>query len=396
MRVMGVNMADWIIIGGGLTGVSLGYELAKAGQSVLILERDRVLQGATRWSYGGIAYWSGTTPVLRQICQESHDRYGALTSELSFNIEYRETQLLITIDRDQDPASVLADYQTFALAPELLSPAAVKTAEPLLKVDELNGALRFPHACVNPTALTQAYRQAFQAQGGQIQYGMATMLCANPQQNRVIGVQTPEGIIQGDQVIVCAGGQGRSLLTPFGFPVPLYFTQAELIETDPTELRLESVILPANQSRLRLEAKVTPSSFEESKNPRQELAPPALEPGGVQFQDGHLCLGQISRLSTTPHSSLHAAASEALIRQGIRRILPDLADLPGRWQHCLVSFSPDGLPLIGALSPWQNLHLFSGFTSPFALVPALAVRFAQALVTNPDPLLTIFRPDRGD
>jgi Choline dehydrogenase and related flavoproteins len=31
---------DWIVVGGGITGASLGYELAKKGFAVLLLERD--------------------------------------------------------------------------------------------------------------------------------------------------------------------------------------------------------------------------------------------------------------------------------------------------------------------------------------------------------------------
>jgi glycine/D-amino acid oxidase-like deaminating enzyme len=48
---------DWIVIGAGITGAALAYELAKQGLSVLLLERHVSLQGATRFGYGGIAYW---------------------------------------------------------------------------------------------------------------------------------------------------------------------------------------------------------------------------------------------------------------------------------------------------------------------------------------------------
>ena len=394
-----VSSAAWVIVGGGLTGASLAYELVKRGQSVLLVERDRVLQGATRWSYGGIAYWAGTTPVTRQICQESHDRYRGLETELDGDIEYRETQLLITIAADQDPALVLQDYQRFAMPPETLSPQETQIAEPLLNIAALNGSLRFPHAHVNPTALAQSYTQAFQRLGGQVVYTTVTALLPHPHQQRVMGLHTKKGTIEGDRVIICAGGLGRSLLTDLGIQTPLYFTQAELIETHPTDLRLEGVVLPAAQSRLRLEAKVTDSALAQvwEAEPFTELAPPALEPGCVQFQDGHLCLGQISRLYPTPCPPVNPGESEALIRAAIGQILPDLSSLPGVWQQCVVSFSGDGLPLIGALNPWQNLDLFSGFTSPFALVPALADRFAESLVSqtdSPDSLLADFAPDR--
>lgn len=60
---------DWIAIGGGITGAALIYELAKKGFSVLLLEQNARSENATRYSYGGLAYWSGTTELTRQLCR---------------------------------------------------------------------------------------------------------------------------------------------------------------------------------------------------------------------------------------------------------------------------------------------------------------------------------------
>ncbi len=57
---------DWIVVGGGITGAALSYELAKKSFCVVLLEQHSTLQGATRYSYGGLAYWSGTTALTRQ------------------------------------------------------------------------------------------------------------------------------------------------------------------------------------------------------------------------------------------------------------------------------------------------------------------------------------------
>ena len=40
---------DWIIIGGGITGAALAYELTKIGFSVLLLEQYEISQNATRY-----------------------------------------------------------------------------------------------------------------------------------------------------------------------------------------------------------------------------------------------------------------------------------------------------------------------------------------------------------
>ena len=62
---------DWIVVGAGITGAALAYELAKQGLQVLLLEKEQNPHSATYYSYGGVAYWSGSTPLTRQLCQES-------------------------------------------------------------------------------------------------------------------------------------------------------------------------------------------------------------------------------------------------------------------------------------------------------------------------------------
>jgi glycine/D-amino acid oxidase-like deaminating enzyme len=68
-------------------------------------------------------------------------------------------------------------------------------------------------------------------------------------------------------------------------------------------------------------------------------------------------------------------------------ILPDVANLPGTWHHCLVAFSKDKLPLIGKIPEFEHIHIFSGFTSPFVFVPPLAQRFAKFLSTQEDEII---------
>jgi glycine/D-amino acid oxidase-like deaminating enzyme len=394
---------DWTIVGGGLTGASLAYELAKRHQAVVLLEPDHPLQGATRWSYGGVAYWSGTTPFTQTLCQESHDRYHALLTELELDPQYRETHLLIPIEIDQDPEAIYHAYQSFSPKPDLLTPTEAQHLEPLLNPAPLQGVLRFPHGHVNPLALTQAYHHAFTALGGTIVPRRAIRWRTEQDrtgQGRIIAIETDQDPIQSDRIVVCAGAGGRSLLAALGLALPLYFTQAEVIETVPTNLRLNGVILPANQSRLRLEAQLTDPDWVAAWTQGQPLnLPPVLEPGAVQFPElsgsgGRCALGQISRLTTPADAPVDPLASETQIRETIGRLLPDLAALPGTWRCCNVSFSADGFPLIGALDPWVNLFLFSGFTSPFALVPALSVRFADQLLGRSDGELEAFGVNR--
>ena len=109
---------DAIVIGGGLTGSALGYELAKKGLKVLLLEKDVIFDNATIYSYGGIAYWCGTDELTTRLSNEGINIHRQLSSELEAETEFRELDLLFTIDCEQNPQEVAKEYQQFHIKPQ--------------------------------------------------------------------------------------------------------------------------------------------------------------------------------------------------------------------------------------------------------------------------------------
>ena len=160
---------DWIVVGGGITGAALSYELTKKGFAVLLLERDAAQQNATRFSYGGLAYWSGTTDLTRQLCREGIERHRNLSAELDADTEFRELDLLLTIDAGADAEKVAANYAHFAIPPQLLNVEEAGELEPLLNKSAIAGALTVRHGHISPTATNQAYCQGFLRLGGTIE-----------------------------------------------------------------------------------------------------------------------------------------------------------------------------------------------------------------------------------
>ncbi|MCX7593446.1 MAG: FAD-binding oxidoreductase [Fischerella sp.] len=388
---------DWIAIGAGFTGAALAYELAKTGFSVLLLEQNATPRNATRYSYGGLAFWSGTTPLTRQLCDEGIGRYQILSQELDADIEFRELDLLLTIATDIDPEVAAASYAHFAIPPKLLSIKEACEMEPLLNKKAIAGALTVKHGHINPEKTAQAYIQAFLRAGGKIGVTQALELKKHPSSQTggagFTKVITATATYNAANVVVCAGGLSRSLLKASGITVPLYFTHAEMIETPPVEVQLRTLVMPANLKRLQLETKS--SNVDELWNePGKELAAPILDAGAIQFQDSSLRLGQISRVLTDPNAKVDSRASEAWLRQSIGEVLPALANLPGNWHHCLVAFSRDRLPLIGTIPESEGVCIFSGFSNPLAIVPPLAQRFADWATGKEDEIINQLSPTR--
>jgi glycine/D-amino acid oxidase-like deaminating enzyme len=377
---------DWIVIGGGFTGAALAYELRRTGFSVLLLEQNATLQNATRYSYGGLAYWSGTSDLTRQLCQEGIELHRHLSEELDADTQFRELDLLLTIDRDDDPQAVAGNYSRFAIPPTLLSVEEACELEPLLNRDAIAGALTVRHGHIHPDKMTEGYIQAFRRAGGEIQIAQVVELLR--QGDRIQGVKTQGSTYHAANTVVCAGGLTRTLLKASGIDVRLYFTHAEMIEIPPVDIQLHTLVMPADTQRFKLEAKASTAEVNPLwDEPGHEPVPPILDAGAVQFLDGSLRIGQLSRVLTDPYAQVAPAQSEAAIRRQVGKVLPALEKLPGTWHRCLVAFSSNRLAVVGALSNVEGAYVFSGFTTPLVFVPVLAKHFANWATGQDDQII---------
>lgn len=379
---------DWIVIGNGLAGAVLSYELARQGMSVLLVD-DGNPDNATRCSYGGIAYWSGTDAITKELCQAGIERHRQLSEELGSDTEFRELDLLLTFAPDVDGTELVDNYQRFAIAPQLISAQDACELEPQLKLDAVGGAFTVRHGHVNPVATLDAFNQAFRRLGGQQMIAPVTGLVRV--RDRVTGIMTATQAYAASNVIVAAGGHSRQLLSKTQLSVPLYYTHAEIVALPHVKASIRSLIMPAAADRFAAEEKASdPETDGLWDEPAREIVPPILDAGVVQFLDGKTYIGQVSRFRTDLGTeTIDAAQSEIRMRQAITAQLPCLADIPDQWRHSLVTFSRDGLPLLGPLPDVEGLHLFSGFTSPFAMLFPIAERFAKWVSqdTQPDPLV---------
>ena len=388
---------DWIVVGGGITGAALSYELAKKGFAVLLLERDATMQNATRFSYGGLAYWSGTTDLTRQLCREGIERHRHLSAQLDADTEFRELDLLLTIDAGNDVEKVAANYAHFAIVPQLLSVAEAGELEPLLNKSAIAGALTVRHGHISPTATNKAYCQGFLRLGGTIEF--AEVIGLIQEGNRISGVKTVHESYACKNAVVCAGGWSRSFLKAAGVSAGVYFTRTEILETAPVDVKLRTLVMPAVLKRFELEAESSRNEVDFLwDEPGKELQPPILDSGAIQFNDGSLRIGQLSRTLSDLNAKVDRETSETAIRAGISKVLPDLAGLPATWHECIVAFSADNLPVVGPIADRPGLHVFSGFSNPLVIVPALAERFANWAVGKEDraiPYPTLREPLRG-
>lgn len=377
---------DWIVIGAGITGASLSYELTQQGFSVLLLDCDSNPASATRFSYGGIAYWSGTTDLTRQLCAESKTIHQNLSDELDADTEFREIDLLLTIASESNPDTLIQNYSHFAIPPQFLTVEAACELEPLLNPNGIAGALTVKHGHIDAEKTARAYISAMERATGIYKIATVTGLIKG-------GVSTTEGEFFAANTAVCIGALTRQFLKHSGLSIAQYFTHAEIIEIPQSNLRLNTLVMPAEAERFKLEAEATRDDALWDQL-GQEPAPAILDAGAVQFLDSRIIIGQVSRTLTDPNAAIDKAQSEADLRNKISQVMPKVGELQGIWQHCLIAFSRDRLPLVGAVPGAEGVYIFSGFSNPLALVPPLARRFAIQANGELDPLLQQVSLDR--
>src|SRR2546427_4869311 len=126
---------DIVIVGGGISGTAAAYELARAGASVMLVERGELASMASGWTLAGVRQ-SGRHPLELPLARAAVRRWVALGEELEAVLEYRQEgnlRLARTPDEVPEIARLGEEQRRLRLAIEFLpDPAAVRRVAPAL------------------------------------------------------------------------------------------------------------------------------------------------------------------------------------------------------------------------------------------------------------------------
>ncbi|MBI1495426.1 NAD(P)/FAD-dependent oxidoreductase [Halocynthiibacter styelae] len=213
---------DVLIIGGGIQGCAIAYNLAKQGVSVILLEKDYIARHASGVNAGGVRLLGrGMAEVA--LSKASMQMWPGLDDELQGDTGFRATGLInIAVDE--------ADLETMR-ARETNMHAAGYHHERIIDRDELRE--RLPHVndkCVGgvmsdidghaiPYKSTNAFRFAAEARGAQILEG--TELTHLRQFGDHWLADSSAGRIEAGKVVNCGGAWADRIALMIGDNVPL-------------------------------------------------------------------------------------------------------------------------------------------------------------------------------
>lgn len=227
-----------VIVGGGIVGCSVAYHLGHLGwRDVVVLEQS-ALAGGTTWHAAGMVGQLRTSNSLTKINKYSVQLYQQLEAETGVSTGWKETGSLIVAQSEARMTQLrrtAAMAQRFGVEAHLISPRESQDAFPLLRTDDLLGGVWLPHdGKVNPEATAKALAQGARNQGALIQEN-TQVTGLRVENGRVTGVDTAQGPLHAEYVVLCGGMWTRELALKAGVTVPLYPVEHHYVVSAPLE-----------------------------------------------------------------------------------------------------------------------------------------------------------------
>ncbi len=269
-------MADCIVLGAGMVGVSTALALQAKGRSVVLVDRRGageetsygnagIIQGEAvepyafprdlgsmvsialkrgnevNWNLTSLPNWAA--PVLRYFRHSSPARYKTISQTYS-QLIHRATadhapliqasgsdnliqrdgfrQVFRSPKRMEEGARTAERlHEAYGVGISIETASELKAAEPNLRRD-LQGAVRWtePWTCSSPGGLTANYARLFEERGGRFVSGDATTL---EQVGSGWRVKTDDVVIEASDVVVALGPWSPELLKRFNYRIPMLF-----------------------------------------------------------------------------------------------------------------------------------------------------------------------------
>jgi dimethylglycine dehydrogenase len=158
-----------LVIGGGAVGAGIAYHLAKYGwNDVMLVERDELTSGST-WHAAGLLPLFNMGYATTHLHDYSVDFYKSLEAETGLNAGFSvvgNLRMAQTKDRMDEYMLYGSIAETVGIEYQQLTPAQIKERWPLIRTDDLEGAIYHPtDGYINPADVTMAMAKGARQRG---------------------------------------------------------------------------------------------------------------------------------------------------------------------------------------------------------------------------------------
>ncbi len=375
-----------LVVGGGAVGTAIAYHLAKAGwDDVVLLERDELTSGST-WHAAGLLPLFNMSYATTHIHKYSVEFYKSLEEETGLNAGFAvvgNLRMAQTQERMNEYMLYASTAETCDVPFEWLSPEQIKERWPLIRTEDLKGALYHnTDGYINPADVTMAMAKGARQRGVEIIRKMQVdayhwngeaweVTCTKMVEKGGNLVPSDEQVvITAEHVVTATGNHAQRTAKLLGIKIPAIPVEHQFIvmEQDPAlvEFRKDHpehpVIRDADaQSYVREERggwilgvyeKGAPARFEHGvpDSFRADLFPLDLDRIEEQY------LAMIHRIPSCEESGLKD-------------------DFNGP-----ICYTPDGNPLVGPAPGLRNMWLAEGFSFGITAAGGTGYYLAQMMV----------------
>ena len=230
-----------VIIGGGVSGCSVAYHLAKAGWTdIVLLERQQLTSGTTWHAAGLIGQLRGSANMTR-LAKYSADLYVKLAAETGVETGMRQVgsiSVALTAARHEELLRQATVARIFDVDVQEISALEAKAMYPHLEIGDVVGAVHLPlDGQCDPANIAMALAKGARMRGAKI-FEHTKVVDVTKANGRVTGVDFVDdkgepGHIAADVVINCGGMWGRELAGKSGVTLPLHACEHFYLITEP-------------------------------------------------------------------------------------------------------------------------------------------------------------------
>ena len=376
-----------LVVGGGAVGTGIAYHLAKAGWETLLVERDELTSGST-WHAAGLLPLFNMGYATTHIHKYSVDFYKSLEAETGLNAGFavvgnlRMAQNHARMDEYELYSSVA---ETADVYHEFLTPKQMKDRWPLLRTEDLVGALYHPQdGYINPADVTQAMAKGARQHGATFERKVQVdgyrwtgdawiVSCTRMVEkggNLVPSEETFE--IHAEHVVTATGNHAQRTAKLLGIKTPAVVVEHQYIVTEPDPALVEYRKTNPEHPVLRdADAKwyVREERGGWILGPYEKGAPARFEYGVPDSFRADLFPLDLERIEGEYMSFIHRLPSSETV--GLKD------DFNGP-----ICYTPDGNPLVGPAPGLRNMWLAEGFSFGITAAGGTGYYLAQMMVNG--------------
>jgi glycine cleavage system T protein len=217
--------AKVVIVGGGVIGCSIAYHLTKIGwDDVVLLERKQLTSGTT-WHAAGLVGQLRPSINMTKLAKYTGELYRGLEAETGQATGYRQCgsiSMATNQERFEELKRSASMAKVFDLPVHVVTPEEIKSLANIVNVDDVVGGIHIPSdGYANAVDITQALAKGARTGGAKI-FENTKVTKIRHNNERVTGVDTDDGSIDADYVVICGGMWTRDLAASIGVAAPLH------------------------------------------------------------------------------------------------------------------------------------------------------------------------------